>query len=178
MKDDKSYVQDNKGIVYKVMPTHYLQLSPWKDGDDRRIYELDNDEFQILTYDNACMIVNKQFADTKEEWEFNGKKYLANPIVDASTNYAILKLLPSHKIKKRAENILKEIDNNTLSFQNEDGTAELKLVRHKGKILYILLLNDPTITRARAYDLFGKFIQWVGIKDCKPIFCSTDKRYI
>ena len=72
------YVQDSKGDVYKVTPEHFLKISPWKDGDDRRVYEIDNDNYSMLSFENACMIVNKQFANTVEKWEHKGKKYIAN----------------------------------------------------------------------------------------------------
>ena len=79
-KLNDKYIQDNAGIVYKVMPNHYLKLSPWKDGEDRRVREIENDDYQVITYKNACMIINKQFNNTVEDWEFNGKKYIANAI--------------------------------------------------------------------------------------------------
>ena len=31
----------------------------------------------VITYQNACMIVNKQYNETEEEWEYKGKKYKA-----------------------------------------------------------------------------------------------------
>ena len=34
------------------------------------------------------------------------------------------------------------------------------------------------LPRVKAYNLFGEFVQWIGIKNCKPIFCETDNRYI
>ena len=74
------YVQDNNGIVYKKMPNHLLKLSPWKDGEDRRIQERDIEGYTVINYKNACMIVNSQFDNTVEEWEHNGKKYIANAL--------------------------------------------------------------------------------------------------
>ena len=68
-------------------------------------------------------------------------------------------------------------DGNTLSIQSNDGTSELKMIKHKGKIYYILIINE-FLPRVKAYNLFGEFVQWIGIKNCKPIFCETDNRYI
>ena len=68
-------------------------------------------------------------------------------------------------------------DEMSLTISSEDNSSELKMVKHKGKIYYILLLNKPC-SRVKAYNLFGEFVQWVGIKDCNPIFCETDKKYI
>ena len=59
---ESQYVQHSyTGKVFKVTPTHLLQISPWKVGDDRRIYEEVNDNYRVITYKNACMIVNNQF---------------------------------------------------------------------------------------------------------------------
>ena len=80
--EDNTYLQASDGNVYKVMDRYLLQMSPWKDGDDRRIYTYDAEDMTVITYQNACMIVNKQFNETDEEWEHNGKKYKARAIVN------------------------------------------------------------------------------------------------
>ena len=175
------YVQDADGIVYKVMPEHLLKLSPWKDGEDRRVVEKNFDGYTMLTYKNACMIVNSQFASTNEEWEHNGKKYIASAIpndVDEDERSYFLSTLPSHNvILPNARKMLSENGVSSICVTNDDGTQELKMVKHKGKIYYILIINE-FLPRVQAYNTFGEFCQWVGIKDCKPIFCKTDKRYI
>jgi hypothetical protein len=174
------YVQDNQGDVYKVTPEHFLKMSPWKEGDDRRVYEIDNEDYSMLSCENACMIVNKQFANTIEKWEHNGKKYIANATgdKDPSEHAYLLSTLPSHSLIKKTKNLLKSLpDNQTLSFQTNDGLSELKMIKHKGKIYYILIINE-LLPRVKMYNLFGEFCQWANIKFCKPIFCETDKKYI
>ena len=174
------YVQDNNGDVYKVTPEHFLKISPWKDGDDRRVYEIDNDNYSMLSFENACMIVNKQFANTVEKWEHKGKKYIANATGDKDPNEHayLLSTLPSHSIVKKTTSILKQLPNKqSLSIQSNDGLSELKMVKHKGKIYYILIINE-FLPRVKMYNLFGEFCQWANIKFCKPIFCETDKKYI
>ena len=54
---ESQYVQHSyTGKVFKVTPTHLLQISPWKIGDDRRIYEEINDNYRVITYKNAVRI--------------------------------------------------------------------------------------------------------------------------
>ena len=158
------YIQDNQGIVYKVMPNHYLKLSPWKDGEDRRVMEIENDDYQVITYKNACMIINKQFNNTVENWEFNGKQYIANAIGD-------------NKNIEEYSYLLSTLPNHTITISSNDNLTELKLIRHKGKMYYILIINQ-FLPRVKAYDLFGIFCMWAGIDNCKPIFCKDDRRYI
>lgn len=173
------YIQSkDNGKVYKVMDKYLLQMSPWKDGDDRRIYEYDDDTMSVITYQNACMIVNKQFAETDEEWEHKGKKYLArkfgNKTIDE--HIAMLSMLPSHYIKE-SSNILKSLPNeNTITFSDEHGN-EFKMVKHKGKIYFCLIINEY-LPKVAIHDAFGKFCQWVNIKNVKPIFNETDKKYV
>lgn len=180
---NKQYIQDSEGLVYKVMPDHFLKLSPWKDGEDRRIYEQDLDSgYKVITYSNACMIINNQFNNTTEKWEHNGKKYIASSISenkDILEHTYFLTTLPNHKsiIKDSKKLINKLPENNYLSITSADGLQELKMVKHKGKIYYILIINE-FLPRVKAYNLFGEFVQWIGIKNCKPIFCETDMRYI
>ena len=163
MKTDK-YIQDNNGIVYKEAATHFLQLSPWKFGSDRRIMETDIGNYKYITYKNACMIVNNQFSNTDEKWEFNGKSYIANAIGN-STN------------KETYTNMIKTLPNHIITIENMDNPTMLKLVKHKGKIYYIFIV-DQYLPRVQAYNLFGEFCQWVGIDKCKPIYCENTQKYI
>jgi phosphatidylinositol 4-kinase len=102
MNDDKYLQNAYTGLVYKVMNDYLLQMSPWNDGDNRRIYEINTDEYDIITYQNACMIVNKQFNETDEEWEHRGKKFKARALTNKSLDehIAMLNMLPSHYIKE------------------------------------------------------------------------------
>ena len=177
---ENTYIQSkDNGNVYKVMDKYLLQMSPWKDGDDRRIYEYDDDSMSVITYQNACMIVNKQFAETDENWEHKGKKYVARKIDDSKSideHTAMLSMLPSHYIKESTR-ILKTLpDNNTISFSDEKGN-EFKMIKHKGKIYFALIINEY-LPKVSLHDTFGKFCQWVNIKNVKPIFNETDKKYI
>ena len=174
------YVQDNNGIVYKKMPNHLLKLSPWKDGEDRRIQERDIEGYTVINYKNACMIVNSQFDNTVEEWEHNGKKYIANALGNKNPfeHSYLLSTLPSHNIVlKETKNLLNVVPNHMVSISSEDGTQELKMIKNKGKIYYILIINEY-LPRVKAYNMFGEFCQWIGIEHCKPIFNMTDRKYI
>ena len=107
------------------MDKYLLQLSPWKDGDDRRLYSYDDSNMTVITYKNACMIVNKQFAETDEEWEHNGKKYNARAIVNKNIDEhtAMLSMLPSHYIKESIR-VLKTLPNdNSITISDENNTA-------------------------------------------------------
>ncbi|MBO6271202.1 hypothetical protein J6O48_00320 [bacterium] len=162
--EEKKYIQDNNDIVYKVMPNHLLKLSPWEDGEDRRVMEKDIDGYKYISYKNACMIINTQFANTVEKWNHKGKNYIANSI---GTNKNI----------EEYTYLLSTLPNHTLTITNNDNLNELKLIRHKGKIYYIMIINEY-LPRVQLYNLFGDFCQWCGITDCKPIFNETDKKYI
>ena len=177
MNDDK-YLQSNNGNIYKVMDKYLLQMSPWKDGDNRRIYEYEDDDMHVITYQNACMIVNKQFAETDEEWEHNGKRYKARAIVQRSADEhaAMLSMLPSHYVKESTKVLQAMPDGNSISISDNNGD-QFKLVKHKGKIYYALIINEY-LPKVAIHDTFGKFCQWVNIKNLKPIYNETDKKYI
>lgn len=177
MKDD-TYLQSNEGVIYKIMDDHLLQLSPWKHGDDRRIYEYDDDNMKVISYQNACMIINKQYNEIDEEWVHNGKRYKARAIAnkDINEHTAMLSMLPSHYIKDSV-NILKTLPNeNSITFSDANGN-EFKMVKHKGKIYYCLIINQY-LPKVQLYNTFGQFCQMVNIKNVKPIFNETDKKYM
>ena len=174
------YVQDSKGEVYKITPSHFLKMSPWKDGEDRRVVETDMGEYKMITYKNACMIVNSQFDNTTEEWDHKGKHYIASAVANKNPieHSYLLSTLPSHNIVlKNSEGLLDVIGNHTVSIMSDDGSQELKMIKHKGKIYYILIINEY-LPRVRAYNVFGEFCQWIGIDHCKPIFNATDMKYM
>ena len=177
MNEDK-YLQSTTGKIYKVMDRYLLQMSPWKDGDNRRIYEYEDEDMHVITYQNACMIVNKQFAETEEEWEHNGKRYKAHAIVDRYTDEhaAMLSMLPSHYIKESIKTLQTLPNGNSISISDSTGN-EFKMVKHKGKIYYALIVNEY-LPRVQIHDTFGKFCQWVNIKNLKPIYNETDKRFV
>ena len=177
MKDDK-YLQSYNGNIYKVMDKYLLQMSPWKNGDNRRIYEYENEDMQVITYQNACMIVNRQFAETDEEWEHKGKKYKARALTNKNIDehIAMLSMLPSHYIKESVKTLQRLPDNNTITFDNEHGD-QFKMIKHKGKVYYCLIINQY-LPKVQLYNTFGQFCQMVNIKNVKPIFNETDKKYM
>lgn len=178
MKEDTYLQSSYTGNVYKVMNNYLLQMSPWKDGNNRRIYEYDDNDMHVITYQNACMIVNKQFSETDEEWEHNGKKYKARAIVqrDPEEHAALLSMLPSHYIRESVKTLKTLPNENTITISNENGD-EFKIVKHKGKIYFALIINSY-LPKVAIHDTFGKFCQWVNIKNLKPIYNETDKKYI
>ena len=88
----------------------------------------------------------------------------------------MLSMLPSHYINQ-SKNILKKMpDDNSFSYADANGN-EFKMVKHKGKIYFCLIINE-FLPKVAIHDTFGKFCQWVNIKNVKPIFNETDKKYI
>lgn len=173
------YIKEkDSGLVYKVLPNHFLRMSPGE-SSNRRVYEISDDNYHILTSNNACMIVNKQFQDTEEKWEHDGKRFYS-PAIPQSSNVdvhaAMLAMLPSHQLIKSAEEDLLNSDNmDCISCQSKN--SEFKMVKHKGKIYYILIVKEY-LPRVQVYNMFGKFCQWANVKHCKPIFCENTKKFL
>ena len=159
MINDKYLQNAYTGVVYKVMNDYLLQMSPWNDGDNRRIY-------------------NKQFAETDEEWTHKGKKFKARALTDKSLDehIAMLNMLPSHYIKETKTLMRMMPNGNSISFSDNYGN-EFKMVKHKGKIYYCLIINQ-ILPKVKLYNTFGEFCQMVNIKNVKPIFNDTDKKYM
>ncbi len=178
MNEDKylQSIKDDK--VYKVMDNYLLQMSPWDHGDNRRLYEFEDSDYVVVSYQNACMIVNKQFLESDEEWEHNGKKYIARSIKDKTIeeHTAMLNMLPAHYVKDTAKVMMTSPNLDNVSIQDKQGNT-FKLVKHKGKIYYMLIVNQ-FLPKVNLYDTFGKFCQMVNIKNVKPIFNITDKKYV
>ena len=141
--DKDKYLQSIKDDkIYKVMDNYLLQMSPWEHGDNRRIYEFEDDDFMIVTYQNACMIVNKQFLESDEEWEHNGKQYIARSLKDKTIeeHTAMLNMLPPHYVKDSSKVMMTTPNIDNISIQDIQGNT-FKMVKHKGKIYYMLIIN-------------------------------------
>ena len=124
------------------------------------------------------MIVNKQYNEADEYWEHRGKRYRARPIVERTIDEhtAMLSMLPSHYIKDTTKMLKTLPDENSITFSDGKGN-EFKMVKHKGKIYYCLIVNEY-LPKVQLYDTFGKFCQMVNIKNVKAIFNETDKKYV
>ena len=178
MNNDIYFQSSYTGNIYKVMDQYLLQMSPWKDGDSRRVYEYNDEDMTVITYQNACMVVNKQFAETDEEWEHNGKRYKARALVNKNVDEhaAMLSMLPSHYIKESVKTLKTLPDENSITFEDGKGNA-FKMVKHQGKIYFCLIVNEY-LPKIKLYTTFGQFCKMVNIKNVKPIFNETDKKFI
>ena len=67
MKED-GYLQSKDGKIYKIMSTHLLQLSPWKDGDDRRLYEYNDKDSNIETIPTDVFMNFNKDPNQQEEY--------------------------------------------------------------------------------------------------------------
>ena len=108
----------------------------------------------------------------------SGKKYKARAITNQNIDEhtAMLSMLPSHYLKETTR-VLKTMPNdNSITFSDEHGN-EFKMVKHKGKIYYCLIVNSY-LPKVKLYNTFGQFCQMVNIKNVKPIFNETDKKYV
>lgn len=178
-KEDTTYLQSNDGEIYKVMSTHLLKMSPWQDGEDRRLHEYDTEGMHVISYQNACMIVNKQFNEVDEKWAYDGKHYIARRQREDVTlveHIGLLKMLPSHAVKDMSKMMRSMPDGYEISFK-DDLKNELKMIKHKGKVYYMMLI-ERCYPKVPLYDMFFNFCQWVNVKNVKPIFCETDETYI
>lgn len=164
IKDINKYIQDISGNIYKIVDRHYLKLSPCK-PDEKYVTEMETDSYHVISYNSACLIVNKQWNAIPERWNYDGTTYLANCLNiinddDVEEHTIRIRLLPDHSI-----------------VVDDEGPSMLKMIRSKGKMYYILLINEK-LPRVKAYDLFGRFVQWLGIKNCKPVWNETEQKFM
>ena len=163
IKDLAKYIEDVSGNIYKIIDTHALNLSPCL-PDKKYITDIETIDYHYISYNNACMIINNQYNSLEEKWSYDGKNYIANILKiankdDIDEHTFRIRLLPDHSV-----------------ILDDNGPSLLKLIRHKGKMYYILIINER-LPRVKAYDLFGRFCQWVGIQHCKPVWNDNEQKY-
>ena len=163
-KDLNKYILDISGDVYKIINSHYLKLTPCN-PNDKYVTEMNSDDYRVISLNNAMMIINKRWNSLPERWNYNGNSYLADILQietsnDIEEHIVRIRLLPDHSV-----------------VLDDNGPSMLKLIRSKGKMYYILLINEK-LPRVKAYDLFGRFVQWLGIKNVKPVWNEDEQKFM
>ena len=95
-----------------------------------------------------------------------------------NTSYKKKGLL-EHYFKKKIIQLLKNpiLDIGEVGTFDDNGVVPISIIKHKGKIYYCLIVNQY-LPKVQLYNTFGQFCQMVNIKNVKPIFNETDKKYV
>ena len=66
--EENNYLQNCSGTIYKVMDKYLLQLSPWEQNSDRRVFEYDLDDI-MAGFKNRINspAVKKEFEKRRED---------------------------------------------------------------------------------------------------------------
>ena len=92
-----AYVKDKHDNVYKNLNKkgHYLKITPWIDGEDRRInvFEIESlvksGKLTAIERTDALCAANKRWHTDERSWEFNGQTFCVEAIDGKDTEKAL-----------------------------------------------------------------------------------------
>ena len=161
---------DNNNVIYKTTKnsTHLLKVSPWEQGEDRRLfpYEVSDSKLKKISFSSAMKLLNKQFADYENEWTYKGKKY------------KILKsTFPESTFKDgRSEPYLFPNFYTDSAGVRRGHYDKFYLTWFRGKLYWICgFAYYPQVMLYHFKDIdtrptYNDFAQWTNVKNCKIIY--------
>ena len=90
------YVKDKHDNVWKYIPAkdHFIKISPWKDGEDRRVnrFQIEQkiNKGELEQYSNKQgikQIINERWDKEDREWDFNGDHFIVSPRMNDNDFY-------------------------------------------------------------------------------------------
>ena len=90
------YVKDKHDNVWKYISAkdHFIKISPWKDGEDRRVnrFQIEQkiNKGELVQYSNKQgikQIINERWDKEDREWDFNGDHFVVSPRMNDNDFY-------------------------------------------------------------------------------------------
>ena len=158
--------------IYKWVESkgYYLKLTPWEDGEDRRVLENNIGEHDRISYNSAMESLNTIWNNTTRSWRFEGENYKVlsnhNPSLGAN-NLNSLHHAPDHDFP------VEWIDRNCEVKISHD---VYKLCFYQGKIFWAKISQYyPRIILIKFEGInippkWSNHTRWANFKHCRPIF--------
>ena len=140
--------------IYRQYPEHWLKVSPWKVGEDRRMFNsemsklIDSKKAKKIDKHYAYRLLNKIYAEYSTDWFHEGNLYKV-------TAEDSLLIAPTHEFPHYITHLLYTVCwyQGNLFWSECSGDPEKRLYKFEG--------IDKTP---------GRFIRWANIKFLKPVF--------
>lgn len=175
------YVKDKHDNVWKYIPSkdHFLKISPWKNGEDRRINRylieklITNGKLVQYTKRSGIReIINKRWDNVDFEWDYNGDHF----IVDAlRSNDDIFFKAKIHKFPQT----YKDRNGKETTYYNE-----YRLVFYNGHLVWATPLHYWPQVILWTFESEDKEpsiksdMRWVNGKHLRPIYSVKNGDYI
>ena len=147
----REFILVDKKYVYKKTLKHWLKVSPFKAGEDRRLLKEDVSKHKVkpLKTSVAYGIINNQYKAFTYEWEHNGEHY---------------------KVDKTFENPLSE--RNMVPIHHFDNKM-FQIIWRKGTLYWrslSCLYNDELFEFKDINKVPEKYIGFFDTKTFKPVY--------
>lgn len=172
------YVVDKHNNVWKYIKSkdHFIKVTPWKDGEDRRMnrFQIENlinigKLVQMKGKPRVYEIINERWDNDERSWEYNGmlfevgKNFKENQAFDAPLH----KFLYSYKAQ----------NGNNVKYTND-----YRIGYFNGKLVWWTCFHYYPRTYIWTFESLDKeprgFGSWTNIKHIKPIYNLSTGNYI
>ena len=176
MKSNKEfyrYTVDNNIYKWNANNGHFIKLTGWESGEDRRKYlsEIRQEFLETLNSDVARELVNKYWMSGIREWEHDGIRYNN----DDTGLKSLWCEIPDHIFEKTYKDA---------NGKKHTYAEKYKVVWHNGHIYFAQTFHYyPRIILKRLIDineepkLFAKQ-KWVHVRNLRPVKNLSTNKYI
>lgn len=169
---NSKYILTSDNHIYKWVENkeYYLKMTPWEDGEDRRVSPNDIGEYTRISFSSAMTKLNLIWNSGVFTWRFNGDNYMVYPNIKPSLDGESFN--PLHKAP-------------THDFPNEwtdrDGERRIshdyyRICFYQGKIYWAKNSHyypQIMLLKFEGMDVppdWRKHVKWANFKHCRPIF--------
>ena len=169
---NSKYILTSNNHIYKWVENkgYYLKMTPWEDGEDRRVSPNEIGEYTRISFSSAMAKLNLLWNGGVFTWRFNGDNYKVYPNIKPSLDgesFNSLHKAPTHDFPHEWT------DRNGERRINHD---YYRICFYQGKIYWAKISQyypQIYLLRFEGIDVppaWSKHVRWANFKHCRPIF--------
>lgn len=155
--------------IYKTCRNYLIKISPWKSGEDRRLFRFEQGDLKEIKKRGAIELSNKQWDQEERIWQSGNNFYKVFNSIDTNFSHT----LDNDNLdwtKHKFEHIGKRFDGKDYIYYNI-----YYLCMYKRRLYWAALYYYPRIILYKFSDIstepsHNDFVQWCSAKHCKLIY--------
>lgn len=167
-KTYKYFINKNNEI-YKTCRNYLIKISPWKSGEDRRLFRFEQGGLKEIKKRDAIELSNRLWDLDERVWQFGNNYYKVFNSVETNFSYT-LNNDSLNWTKHKFEHTGKGFDGKDYVYYHF-----YYLCMYKGKLYWAAFHYYPRVTLYKFSDIntepsYDDFAQWSSAKHCKLIY--------
>lgn len=169
---NSKYILTSNNNIYKWVENkgYYLKMTPWEDGEDRRVSPNEIGEYTRISFSSAMAKLNLLWNGGVFTWRFNGDNYKVYPNIKPSLDgesFNSLHKAPTHDFPHEwtDRNGERRISHDYYRICFYQGKIYWAKISQYYPQIYLLKFEGIDVPPA-----WSKHVRWANFKHCRPIF--------